>query len=290
MKIPKIQWYPGHIAKAEKKLKETIKRVDLIIEVRDARIPLSTSHLHLDKWIKDKKHLLVINKADMISDSAIHKWTNWFQERNKTPIWCDSKKGIGIKEICKAASESRLSIDIRRESRGMKVRSIRALTLGFPNVGKSALINRIAKKRVVESARKAGVTRSLRWIRLNNGIDLLDAPGIIPPDLDNQRSALNLAICDDIGEAAYDIESVAREFLKIIIRLYTNPISNISLEQISKRYCIDFDQSFKDPDQWIKLASEKHTSGNQRRMANRLLEDFRTQMLGKICLEVPSES
>jgi len=289
VKIPKIQWYPGHIAKAEKKLKETIKRVDLIIEVRDARIPLSTSHLHLDKWIKDKKHLLVINKADMISDSAINKWTNWFQGRNKTPIWCDSKKGIGIKEICKAASESRLSIDIRRESRGMKVRSIRALTLGFPNVGKSALINRIAKKRVVESARKAGVTRSLRWIRLNNGIDLLDAPGIIPPDLDNQRSALNLAICDDIGEAAYDIESVAREFLKIIIRLYTNPISNISLEKISKRYCIDFDQSFKDPDQWIKLASEKHTSGNQRRMANRLLEDFRTQMLGKICLEVPSE-
>ncbi len=289
MKIPKIQWYPGHIAKAERKLKETIKRVDLVIEVRDARIPLSTSHLYLDKWIKDKKHLLVINRADMISDSAINKWTNWFKDRDKKPIWCDSKKGIGIKEICKAASESRLSIDMRRESRGMNARAIRALTLGFPNVGKSSLINRIAKKRVVESARKAGVTRTLRWIRLNNGIDLLDAPGIIPPDLDNQKSALNLAICDDIGEAAYDIDSVAKEFLKILLKLNTNPISNISLKQISKRYGIDFDQNFKDPDQWIKLASEKHTSGNQRRMATRLLEDFRTQMLGKICLEVPSE-
>ena len=289
MKIPKIQWYPGHIAKAEKKLKETIKRVDLVIEVRDARIPLSTSHLHLNKWIKDKKHLLVINRADMISDSAINKWTNWFKDRDKKPIWCDSKKGIGIKEICKAASESRLSIDMRRESRGMNARAIRALTLGFPNVGKSSLINRIAKKRVVESARKAGVTRTLRWIRLNNGIDLLDAPGIIPPDLDNQKSALNLAICDDIGEAAYDIDSVAKEFLKILLKLNTNPISNISLKQISKRYGIDFDQNFKDPDQWIKLASEKHTSGNQGRMATRLIEDFRTQMLGKICLEVPSE-
>ena len=263
--------------------------MDLVIEVRDARIPLSTSHLHLNKWIKDKKHLLVINRADMISDSAINKWTNWFKERDKNPLWCDSKKGNGIKEICKAASESRLSIDIRRESRGMKARSIRALTLGFPNVGKSALINRIARKRVVESARKAGVTRSLRWIRLNNGIDLLDAPGIIPPDLDNQKSALNLAICDDIGEAAYDLDSVAREFLRIILKLHTNPVSNISLEQISKRYSIDFNKNFKDPDQWIKLASEKHTSGNQRRMANKLLEDFRTQMLGKICLEVPSE-
>ena len=133
--------------------------------------------------------------------------------------------------------------------------------------------------------RGPGVAR----LRLNNGIDLLDAPGIIPPDLEDQKSALNLAICDDIGEAAYDLDSVAKEFLRIILKLHTNPVSNISLEQISKRYGIDFNKNFKDPDQWIKLASEKHTSGNQRRMANKLLEDFRTQMLGKICLEVPSE-
>ena len=289
MEIPKIQWYPGHIAKAEKKLKETIKRVDLVIEVRDARIPLSTSHLHLNNWIKDKKHLLVINRSDMISQSAIKQWTYWFDDRNTKVLWCDSKKGHGIKEICKAAYKSRLSIDQRRESRGMKSRPIRALTLGFPNVGKSALINRIANKRVVESARKAGVTRTLRWIRLKNGIDLLDAPGIIPPDLENQRSALNLAICDDIGEAAYDLDSVAKEFLKILFKLHTNPMTNISIKQITKRYGIDFNECLKRPEEWIKLASEKHTSGNERRMANRLLEDFRTQMLGKICLEVPCE-
>tara|TARA_Y100001978_G_C23681187_1_gene429133 strand:- start:1153 stop:2025 length:873 start_codon:yes stop_codon:yes gene_type:complete len=290
VEIPKIQWYPGHIAKAEKKLKETIKRVDLIIEVRDARIPLSTSHKHLNNWIKDKKHLLVINRSDMISESAINQWTYWFNDKNENPLWCDSKKGIGINELCKAALKLRLSIDERRLSRGMKSRPIRALTLGFPNVGKSALINRIANKRVAESARKAGVTRSLRWIRLNNGIDLLDAPGIIPPNLDDQESALNLAICDDIGEAAYDIESVAREFLKIIFKLHKNPITNVSINQIFKRYSIDRNQSFEDPYKWIQIASEKHTSGNMRRMSNRLLEDFRTQLLGKICLEVPCDS
>ena len=289
MTIPKIQWYPGHIAKAEKKLKETIKRVDLVIEVRDARIPLSTSHQHLDNWIKDKKHLLVINKSDMISKSAIKTWTQWFKEKNQSPLWCDSKKGVGIKEIYKAAAKSRLSIDMRRKSRGMNSRAIRALTLGFPNVGKSALINRIANKRVVESARKAGVTRSLRWIRLSTGIDLLDAPGIIPPNLDDQKSALNLAICDDIGEAAYDLDSVAKEFIRIILQLQSNPISNISIPKISQRYGIDFNNKLKDPDQLIKFASEKHTSGDSRRMASRLLEDFRTQMLGKICLEVPSD-
>ena len=290
MKIPKIQWYPGHIAKAEKKLKETIKRVDLVIEVRDARIPLSTSHIHLNNWIKDKKHLLVINRSDMVSKYAIDNWTRWFKDRNQYPLWCDSKKGIGIKAICKAAAESRSFIDLRRESRGMKTRPIRALTLGFPNVGKSALINRIANKRVVESARKAGVTRNLRWIRINNGIDLLDAPGIIPPDLEDQRSALNLAICDDIGEAAYDLDSVAKEFLKIILDLHNNPITNISLTKISKRYDMEVNQIFEDPHKWIKIASEKHTSGNERRMANRILEDFRTQMLGNICLEVPRDS
>ena len=106
---------------------------------------------------------------------------------------------------------------------------------------------------------------------------------------DSERSRVFIKITKTKVLAAYDLDSVAREFLRIILKLHTNPVSNISLEQISKRYSIDIDISFKDPDQWIKLASEKHTSGNQRRMANKLLEDFRTQMLGKICLEVPSE-
>ena len=118
MEIPKIQWYPGHIAKAEKKLSEIITRVDLIIEVRDARIPLSTGHSHLNQWIKGRKHILVINRADMVSQKAIINWNHWFLSRDIKPLWCDSKKGIGIKEICKSATESRLSIDQRRSSRG----------------------------------------------------------------------------------------------------------------------------------------------------------------------------
>ena len=287
MEIPKIQWYPGHIAKAEKKLSQIINRVDLIIEVRDARIPISTGHPHLNKWIQNKKHLLVINKSDMIASNTIKAWDNWFQKKSINVLWCNSKKGEGIKELCKSASEARKSIDERRISRGMRIRPIRALTLGFPNVGKSALINRIANKKVVESARKAGVTRSLRWIRLDNGIDLLDAPGVIPPNLEDQKSALNLEICDDIGEAAYDLESVAIEFLKLILNLYENKNANISTEKISKRYGIDLANAIEEPEKWISDAAEKHTSGDKRRMAHRLLEDFRNQMLGQISIEVP---
>ena len=287
MDIPKIQWYPGHIAKAEKKLSEVINRVDLVIEVRDARIPLSTGHPHLNQWINNKKHILVINRSDMISQNTIDSWNKWFKNNDEYPHWCDAKRGIGIKEICKSTKESRLSIDNRRLSRGMKIRPIRTLTLGFPNVGKSALINRIANKRVVESARKAGVTRNLRWIRLDSGIDLLDAPGVIPPNLEDQKSALNLALCDDIGEAAYEIESVAIEFIKIISKLNKDKNANISLKKISNRYGVDITKGFKNPSEWINLAASKHTSGDTRRMAYKLLEDYRNQMLGKIALEVP---
>ena len=287
MEIPRIHWYPGHIAKAEKKLTQIINRVDLIIEVRDARIPISTGHPHLNKWIDNKKHFLVINKSDMISTNAIKAWDEWFKNKNSKVLWCNSKAGSGIKEICKSAKEARASIDQRRISRGMKIRPIRALTLGFPNVGKSALINRIANKRVVESARKAGVTRSLRWIRLENGIDLLDAPGVIPPNLEDQKAALNLAICDDIGEAGYDLESVSIEFLKKILDLYVNKNANISIDKISLRYGVNLMDSFTEPEKWIFNAAEKHTSGDTRRMSHKLLEDFRNLMLGNISLEVP---
>ena len=287
MEIPRIQWYPGHIAKAEKKLTQIINRVDLVVEVRDSRIPLSTGHPHLNQWIQNKKHLLVINRSDMISSECIASWNDWFIKNSYLPLWCDSKRGYGIKEIFSAITKARVSIDERRISRGMRIRPIRALTLGFPNVGKSALINRIANKKVAQSARKAGVTRNLRWIRLSNGIDLLDAPGVIPPYLDDQKSALNLALCDDIGEAAYDLDSVAIEFIKMIQKLNKNHISNISLKKISNRYGIDINEGFKDPNKWLILTAEKHTSGDLRRMANKLLEDFRNQLLGNICLEVP---
>ena len=287
MDIPKIQWYPGHIAKAEKKLSEVIKKVDLVIEVRDARIPLSTGHPHLNKWIKNKKHILVINRSDMISPKTIASWNKWFQNKDEYPLWCDAKRGIGIKEICKSTTTSTISIDKRRISRGMKIRPLRALTRGFPNVGKSALINRIANKRVVESARKAGVTRNLRWIRLDSGIDLLDAPGVIPPNLEDQNSAINLALCDDIGEAAYEIESVAIEFIKIISKLKKDKNANISLRKISNRYGVNIIKGFESPSEWLDDAASKHTSGDRRRMAYKLLEDYRNQMLGKIALEVP---
>ena len=146
-----IQWYPGHIAKAEKQLSQNLEKVDLIIEVRDARIPLATSHPLLERWSKGKKHLLVINRQDMITPPALKAWDEYFRNKGLLPMWCNAKDGTGVKQLQQQAIKAGEQLNTRRLSRGMKSRPVRALTLGFPNVGKSALINRLMRKKVVIS-------------------------------------------------------------------------------------------------------------------------------------------
>ncbi len=290
MSTPIIQWYPGHIAKAEQQLTRNLGKVDLVIEVRDARIPLATSHPRLEKWIQGKHHLLVINRKDMISREAQDRWDQWFRSMSQIPWWCDAKAGTGVKQIEQAAIRAGDQLNDRRRLRGMRPRAIRALTLGFPNVGKSALINRLVKKKVVASAPRAGVTRSLRWVRLGQTLDLLDAPGVLPPRLDNQQAALKLALCDDIGQGAYVVESVAIAFLEILVLLEKERQTGFSLRVLDERYGIRFSLSGEiqeDAHNWLQKAADRHTSSDLTRMAQRLLDDFRRNYLGFISLELP---
>ena len=287
MNLPLIQWYPGHIAKAEKELSKNLKKVDLIIEVRDARIPLATSHPHLQKWIRNKNHLLVLNRRDMISKEAIQTWDDWFRNKGQTPWWCNAKEGTGIKQIQLAAIRAGRFLNERRIFRGMQKRPIRALTLGFPNVGKSALINRLVRRKAVASSRKAGVTKSLQWVRVGQELDLLDAPGVLPPRIDDQKAALLLALCDDIGQAAYDIEVIANCFLEILNKLEKYSDSGVTPDVLETRYGISAPQKNNDVHKWLLSAAARHTSSNTRRMAQRLIDDFRKSLLGKICLELP---
>ncbi len=287
--VPLIQWYPGHIAKAEKLLHSNLEKVDLIIEVRDARIPLATAHPYLDKWIKDKKHILVMNRRDMIPDTALQLWDKWLREKGENPLWANAKDGTGVGQIKEAAKQAGNELNKRRASRGMLQRPVRALTLGFPNVGKSALINRLVRKKVVQSSRRPGVTRSFRWVRIGGGtIDLLDAPGVLPARLEDQNSALKLALCDDIGQAAYEIESVAIAFIHIIQELELIPEAGVSLKLLEDRYKLPIPNGYSFAYQWLSNAADLHTSGDTRRMAIKLLDDFRKNLLGYISLELPS--
>lgn len=216
MSNPAIQWYPGHIAKAERQLQEQLKRVDVVLEVRDARIPVATNHPMVKHWIGEKSRILVLNRVDMISSEARHQWQAWFKSQGDRPHFVDAKKGKGIGPIAQAAKSAGKAMNERRVSRGMRPRPVRAVVIGFPNVGKSALINKLLKKKVVESARKPGVTRQLRWVRISDELELLDAPGVLPSKLTDQDAALKLAICDDIGQAGYDNQRVASAFLDLL--------------------------------------------------------------------------
>ena len=287
MSAPAIQWYPGHIAKAEQQLTQHLNKVDLVIEVRDARIPMATGHPHLQRWIKGKQHLLVINRRDMVSAQAQQAWDAWFRSHGHTPWWCDAKAGTGVKQVQQAAIRAGDQLNERRRKRGMRPRPVRALTLGFPNVGKSALINRLVRQKVVDSARRAGVTRTLRWVRLGQSLDLLDAPGVLPPRLDDQKAALHLALCDDIGQAAYDGESVALAFISMLDALATQAEAGINAGLLQERYGIAQEDEQSDPSAWLSAAAERHTSGQTARMAQRLLDDFRRLVLGPIALELP---
>jgi ribosome biogenesis GTPase A len=288
---PAIQWYPGHIAKAERALTASLDKVDLVIEVRDARIPLATGHPHLQRWIRNRQHLLVINRRDMVSEAARRQWDAWFRARQQTPWWCDAKAGTGVKQLQQAAIRAGTALNARRAGRGMKPRPVRALMLGFPNVGKSALINRLVRQKVVESARRAGVTRSLRWVRLGQELDLLDAPGVLPPRLDNQQAALRLALCDDIGQAAYDGEAVAQALIRLLANLAPLAAAAVAADLLPRRYGVDLESLASggpDAEGWLLAAAARHTSGDTARMAQRLLDDYRRGLLGPIALELPS--
>lgn len=284
MTSPPIQWYPGHIAKAERQLLDHLGRVDVALEVRDARIPLATHHPKLAGWLGDKARVLVINRVDMIPADLRAQWEAWFREQGETPYFTDAQRGIGVKTLSYAAVAAGKAMNDRRIRRGMKPRPVRAVVLGFPNVGKSALINRLVNKRVVASARRAGVTRQLRWVRLGQGLDLLDAPGVLPAKLDNQEAALKLALCDDIGEAAYDNQRVAAALIDLLQALQAQT-AHLSPTLLHDRYGLE-DGKYTGED-YLALWAEARCQGDQERAACQLLNDFRKGLLGSIPLELP---
>ena len=287
MTTPSIQWYPGHIAKAERELKEQLKRVDVVLEVRDARIPLSTHHPQTSQWVGSKARMLVLNRMDMISPAARQLWKSWYKEQGETPYFTNAQQGKGIREVAQAVQDAGVGMNQRRRDRGMQPRPVRAVVIGFPNVGKSALINRLLGRRVVESARRAGVTRQLRWVRISDQIELLDAPGVIPAQLRNQDKALKLAICDDIGEASYDNQLVAATLIELLNDLDGAAAYGLLPESpLKTRYALD-PTSFSGEDYLHALADYRH-QGNVERTARQLLNDFRTGLLGTIALELPS--
>ncbi len=268
-----IQWYPGHIAKAEKALKEQLKLVDVVLEVRDARIPRSSSNPRIPEWTQGKHHLCILNRIDSIEPALLQRWYGWFQSQGQVVYGTNAQTGEGVPKLLKAAQQAGIVINQRRKERGMLPRPVRAVVVGYPNVGKSALINRLLNRRVAPSANKPGVTRQLRWIRISDQIELLDTPGILPPLLVDQVAALKLAICDDIGQAAYDPVAVTAAMLDLFQALGVD---------IADRYNLSL-KEFANGEEYLFALGRPDTD----RFARQVLSDFRKGKLGTIGLEYP---
>ena len=272
-----IHWYPGHIAKAEKKLKEQLSLVDAVIEVMDARLPVSSSYDNITRLLNEKPRLILLNKADLTDKNELKKWITYLEEKNGYPVLpTDAKNSKDLNIIVKKAvelSEPRIQAIMEK---GLLRRPARVMVVGMPNVGKSSIINKLTKSSKTKIGAKAGVTRQQQWVRINPQLDLLDTPGIIPMKQENQTRAQKLAFVNSISENAYSNEPVARALLELLdkkypqeTRNYYNVQNELTIENISTAR------------NWIKTAGEPDIE----RTAIYILRDFRDGKIGKFILD-----
>lgn len=226
-----INWYPGHMAKTRREIKEKLDLIDIIYEVIDARMPLSSKIVDIDDLIKNKPRILIVTKYDICDKTATDKILSFYKEQGYIVIPVDLVNGKNVNQIIKESESLLKEMNEKRKEKGLKPRNIRALVLGSPNVGKSTLINRLVGKKVTTTGDKPGVTKNLGWIRIHKDIDLLDSPGILWPKLENQYQAMILASLSSIKEEILDGQDLAVFVLRIITNLYPT--------KLSERYGID---------------------------------------------------
>ena len=275
-----IHWYPGHIAKAEKKLKEQINVVDVVIEVLDARIPLSSQYPDIEKFLREKPRLILLNKSDLADFEQTQKWVKTIKEKTNCPVIATSANdNKDLSKILNKVIELGQPRIIALVKKGLLPRAVRVMVVGMPNVGKSSIINKLIKKAKTKTGAKAGVTRDQQWVRINPKVDLLDTPGIIPLKQEDQDKAYKLAFVDSIGEHAYDVEAVATIFIRDIEKVYPNLIKNYYKLDEEEETTID-NISFKR--NWIIQGGRADT----KRCAQNILNDFRVGRLGKLTLDI----
>ena len=206
--IPSLQWYPGHMRKAERLVKENLKLVDVVVELLDARIPLSSANPVLREIVGDKPRVIVLNKADLADEAATRAWVKYFAAEGIAAVPVDAVKGRGVKELVQAITKCAKPKTDKLVQHGAKARAARCMILGIPNVGKSSLINRLSGGAKTKVENRPGVTRAKQWIRLGAQLELLDMPGILWPKFEDQQAALHLAFTGAINDNVYDVASV----------------------------------------------------------------------------------
>ena len=277
-----FQWYPGHMTKAKRQMLEDIKLIDLVIELVDARIPLSSRNPDIDELGKNKYRLILINKSDLADKKATDKWSDYFKKKGFFVVSLDARTKNSMKSITDIVMEACKEKIERDRKRGIKNRPVRAMVVGIPNVGKSTFINSYAGKACAKTGNKPGVTKGKQWIRLNKNIELLDTPGILWPKFEDQMVGLRLALIGSIKDEIVNIDELAVELIKILKESYPGTLK--------ERYEVNEESEITDIIFEIaknRKCLQKGGEVDYSKACALLIDDFRSGKLGRITLELP---
>ena len=280
-----INWYPGHMKKTKEMVQNNLKLVDVVIELLDARIPLSSKNPEIDKLAHNKPRVVVLNKSDLSDRAKLNKWISYYQSKGIKAIPVDTLKGSGVNKIveeCKNVTKEKM--DALKEN-GRKERAIRVMIVGVPNVGKSSLINKLTGRKSTQTGDRPGVTKGKQWVRLKGNLELLDTPGILWPKFEDQKIALNLAFTRAIKDEILDIDTLGLKFIE--------KMSDIEPEKLKARYKLD--SLGEEPLETMEMIGRKRgfilgrNELDYTRIAKTVLNEFREGKLGQITLEVPED-
>ncbi len=284
------QWYPGHMTKAKRMMQENIKLIDLVIELVDARVPLSSRNPDIDELGKNKARLILLNKADLADEQQTKKWQQYFEKKGYYVVALNARNRNGMKAINSVVAEACKEKIERDRKRGILNRPVRAMVVGIPNVGKSTFINSFAGKACAKTGNKPGVTKGKQWIRLSKTLELLDTPGILWPKFEDQQVGLRLALIGSMNDEILNIEEMAMDLIGYLVNAYRG--------LLARRYdiAVELEEASADKDGALRILTEIATvrkcfkKGEEldlRKAANLLLDDFRSGKIGRVTLEQP---
>ena len=282
-----IQWYPGHMAKATRILSDDLKVVDVVIEVLDARLPLSSANPVLQELIGSRPTVIALNKSDLADPVVTEAWVRFFEKQGRPAALLNAVDGKGIRNLMQKAKQAGAPALEKLARKGLRPRPVRVMIMGIPNVGKSSLVNRVVKGALTKTGDKPGVTRGRQWIRVDSDVDLLDTPGILPPSLPNQQSALLLGICGAIKDTIYDSGEAVLELIRQLEIRYPG--------KLQQRYLKGGAFAGNTPEEVLEQAARlqgqlgKDGIVQTENMARMMLADFRQGRLGPISFEMPED-
>ncbi|MCE5603867.1 ribosome biogenesis GTPase YlqF [Staphylococcus pseudintermedius] len=281
-----IQWYPGHMAKAKREVTEQLKKVDVVFELVDARIPFSSRNPMIDEVIQQKPRVVIFNKKDMTNLKEMEKWYAFFREKGAYPVAVDAKHGKGLKNVDAAAIEATREKFEREKVKGLKPRAIRAMIVGIPNVGKSTLINKLANRSIAQTGNKPGVTKQQQWIKVGKSLQLLDTPGILWPKFEDQLIGKKLSLTGAIKDSIVHLDEVAIYGLEFLIEH--------DYEALLAHFKIDVPRDAEMLD-WFDAIGRKRgllQRGNEvdyEAVIEALIYDIRNAKIGTYCFDLYSE-